>query len=366
MKVFHLSHIDLDGYACQFVAKEFFDDITFFNANYGKEVGVRLDCILEQIGVVNPTQMLGTKFRTKAPKESKNTQEYLIFISDLNLTLQEANTLHQKVQNLKNAGLHITLVLLDHHISGQECANKFPWYNLDSTKCATKLVWEYLNEHFSLRDNNKKDWLHNLVEMTNSVDIWLEDSYEFEFGKVAMNMVSQSNELNRFMFENEHREYKFKLLESMRDFLGTQNGAVNFDNALFCLKKQILGGNPTTQTMDTITSLAQVNLLSQKKEQCSIYYGDELGFLSYSMGGISVLANLFLRENKEFAFYMDINAKGNVSLRANGQCDVSVMAKELFNGGGHKNASGGKMDGFRESFLYEDIKQQILQRFQKP
>lgn len=363
MKVFHLSHIDLDGYACQFIAREFFDDIVFFNANYGKEVGVRLDCILEQIPL-NHTQMLSTKFRTKT-KQSSEPQEYMILISDLNLTLQEANTLHQKVQNLKNAGVHITLTLLDHHISGQECANKFSWYHLDSTKCATKLVWEHLNANFTLRNESKKQWLHNLVEMTNSVDIWLEDSYEFEFGKVAMNMISQSSELNRFMFEEEHREYKFSLLESTREFLGKQNGAVEFDNALFCLKKQILGGNPATQTMDSITSLAQAKLLSQKKGQCSIYYEDKLGFLSYSMGGISVLANLFLRQNTEFAFYMDINAKGNVSLRANGECDVSAMAKELFNGGGHKNASGGKMDGFKESFLYEDIKQQILQRLQK-
>ena len=38
MKVFHLSHTDLDGYGCQFIAKEFFSHITFYNANYGREV----------------------------------------------------------------------------------------------------------------------------------------------------------------------------------------------------------------------------------------------------------------------------------------------------------------------------------------
>ncbi|RDU61436.1 phosphoesterase, partial [Helicobacter sp. MIT 14-3879] len=35
MKVFHLSHIDLDGYGCQLVSREFFQDIVFYNANYG-------------------------------------------------------------------------------------------------------------------------------------------------------------------------------------------------------------------------------------------------------------------------------------------------------------------------------------------
>lgn len=357
MKVFHLSHTDLDGYTCQFIAQEFFEDIVFFNANYGKEVGVRLDSILESI-TTDPAYKLGAKFHPhKAPS-------FLILITDLNLTLAESTSLHQRVEDLKSQGYKLELILLDHHISGQECANKYSWYFLDSARCATKITWEYLLEHYTLKTPTHKLWLHNLVEMTNSVDIWLEDGYNFEFGKVAMGMISASNELNRFMFESEHREYKFRLIESTKDFLERENGAVEFDNALFCLKKQILGGDPQTQTMDSITSQAQVKLLQDKKQECSIHFQDKLGFLSYSMGGISVLANLFLRANPEYDFYIDVNSKGNVSLRANGKCDVSALSKEYFNGGGHKNASGGKLDGFRESFCYADIKKQVLQKLQ--
>ncbi|WP_394952280.1 DHH family phosphoesterase [uncultured Helicobacter sp.] len=357
MKVFHLSHTDLDGYTCQFIAQEFFEDIVFFNANYGKEVGVRLDSILESI-TTDPAYKLGAKFHShKAPS-------FLILITDLNLTLAESTSLHQRVEDLKSQGYKLELILLDHHISGQECANKYSWYFLDSTRCATKITWEYLLEHYTLKTPTHKLWLYNLVEMTNSVDIWLEDGYNFEFGKVAMGMISASNELNRFMFESEHREYKFRLIESTKDFLERENGAVEFDNALFCLKKQILGGDPQTQTMDSITSQAQVKLLQDKKQECSIHFQDKLGFLSYSMGGISVLANLFLRANPEYDFYIDVNSKGNVSLRANGKCDVSALSKEYFNGGGHKNASGGKLDGFRESFCYADIKKQVLQKLQ--
>lgn len=357
MKVFHLSHTDLDGYTCQFIAQEFFEDIVFFNANYGKEVGVRLDSILESI-TTDPAYKLGAKFHShKAPS-------FLILITDLNLTLAESTSLHQRVEDLKSQGYKLELILLDHHISGQECANKYSWYFLDSARCATKITWEYLLEHYTLKTPTHKLWLHNLVEMTNSVDIWLEDGYNFEFGKVAMGMISASNELNRFMFESEHREYKFRLIESTKDFLERENGAVEFDNALFCLKKQILGGDPQTQTMDSITSQAQVRLLQDKKQECSIHFQDKLGFLSYSMGGISVLANLFLRANPEYDFYIDVNSKGNVSLRANGKCDVSALSKEYFNGGGHKNASGGKLDGFRESFCYADIKKQVLQKLQ--
>ena len=36
MKIYHLSHTDLDGYGAQFVAAHYLTDVEFFNANYGK------------------------------------------------------------------------------------------------------------------------------------------------------------------------------------------------------------------------------------------------------------------------------------------------------------------------------------------
>ena len=93
--------------------------------------------------------------------------------------------------------------------------------------------------------------------MINSVDIWREDGYGFEFGKVALGLIAGSNELNRFMFDKPHREYKFALLEHARTYLGKPKDAVAFDNAIFLLKKRSLGGDPENETMDFITSRAQ-------------------------------------------------------------------------------------------------------------
>ncbi|MDO7253562.1 DHH family phosphoesterase [Helicobacter cappadocius] len=352
MEVHHLSHIDLDGYGCQLISKHFFKNIHFYNANYGKEVMVRINSILDNIN--NSIQgKLESKFH------SKSQAKFLILITDLNLSMQEAKYLQERVDENRLAGKDIEISLLDHHISGEESAKAYHWYYLDSNRCGTKITYETLKEKYPLINPEDEKWLNPMVEMINSVDIWQENGFGFEFGKVAMSMISNSNELNRFMFDTEHRDYKLKLLKEARNYLLLQKGEIKFDNEIFRLKKIALGGDPDLQTMDNIASFAQVNLLSQKKSQCSISYGDKKGFLSYSMGGISVLANLFLSQNPEFDYYIDVNSRGNVSLRANGKCDVSAMSKELFNGGGHKNASGGKIDGFRESFLYEDIKRQI-------
>ena len=56
---------------------------------------------------------------------------------------------------------------------------------------------------------------------------------------------------------------------------------------------------------------------------------------------------------------MDITSRRTISLRANGNIDVSKMAARIGNGGGHPNASGGLLNSFKDSFVYDNIKRQV-------
>lgn len=346
MQVHHLSHIDLDGYGAQLVSKEIFDDIRFYNANYGKEVEVRLRNIIDNI-----------------KRESKS--DFLILITDLNLNMNEAKFLIHEVNALNMSNKNVRLKLLDHHISGKDCADSFEWYHLDSSICASKIAFNVLKNEYKLSDE-KIAWLDPFVEMINSADTWKEDGFAFDFGKVALGMIAQSREFTRFIFDDYDRIFKFNMLYEAKKYLLDsnnnlrENANVNFDNNIFLFKKTLLGGDVNTQTMEEILSNKQTELLSQNKDEYSIFYKDKKGLLTYSIGGISILANLFLKENSEFDFFIDIGVKGNVSIRANGNCDVSMMSKDLFGGGGHKNAAGGKFDGFKETFLYEEAKEQVI------
>lgn len=337
MKVLHLSHIDLDGYGAQYIAKHFFSDISFFNANYGKEIMVRLD------------EMLSALSKGKT----------LFLITDLNLSLQEASYIQERICELKIQGYDVELKLLDHHISGAESAEKFHWYFLDTTRSACKITFDTLIANYSLLNKENETWLKDFSAMVNSVDIWLSDGENFEFGKVLMGAIAGAKDPNRLMFEEQNRNFKFELLEKARDYLYLPKAEVELDNALFILKKEIFGGNAKQETMDNIYANYLVKLLEGKKQECEITYRDKKGFLSYMLGSVSVVGNQFLCQNPEFDFFLDVNVRGNVSLRANGNCDVSALASECFGGGGHKNASGGKIEGFKESFFYLDIKEQI-------
>lgn len=346
MKVFHLSHIDLDGYGAQFIAKHFFKEIAFFNANYGKEVEIRLNEILDSIKQIN------------------KQEEILILITDLNLTLSQAIFLQNQVAELKIEGYNIDLMLLDHHISGSESAEQFHWYFLDISRSACKITLDTLLERHSLLDPSSKEWLNHFSNMVNSVDIWKSDGYGFEFGKVAMGMIAQLKDPNRLMFEEENRKVKFFMLEKIKDYLYLPQAEVKFDNDLLMLKKLAFGGDPQKQTMDNIFAEFLVSLLEKKKEEMEICIKNHKGILTYTLGNVSVIGNQFLIRNPDYAFILDVNTRGNVSLRANNQIDVSLLAQEYFDGGGHKNASGGRIEAFKESFFYTQIKYQVEQILQ--
>lgn len=49
MKIYHLSHTDLDGYACQFIVNFYFKSVKFYNSNYGKEINENFNSIIGDI-----------------------------------------------------------------------------------------------------------------------------------------------------------------------------------------------------------------------------------------------------------------------------------------------------------------------------
>lgn len=71
MKIYHLSHTDLDGYACQFIVNFYFKSVKFYNSNYGKEINENFNSIIGDI------------------EKDENFGKAIILITDLNLNLNQ-------------------------------------------------------------------------------------------------------------------------------------------------------------------------------------------------------------------------------------------------------------------------------------
>jgi len=333
MNIYHLSHIDLDGYGCQYLTTNCFDKIECYNANYGPEVKARLEEII--------TAIKRHKFI------NSNDTENIILVTDLNLTTKEANWLEKSAIEV---GAKIQL--LDHHGSGEKTANQFIWYMLDTTKSATKITYNWLQKHYNFDKENK---YASIVQAINAIDIWIDDDKLFEFGKVGLGMISGAREINRTLFPTEDRSLKLFLIQSAREYLKKENAHIALDNNLHQLKKEFFK-QQEDNTKDNLVALFVSQLLSNDKQRLTIDYKGYKGLLGYNLGNTSILGNTFLIENPDYDFYMDINYRGNFSLRSNNKLDVSKMAEEIGNGGGHPNASGGKIKEYKDSFIYSDIK----------
>ncbi len=327
MDFYHLSHTDLDGYSCQFITKEIYPEGFFVNANYGEEVTVRIDEILARI-------------------DESQKQNIFFLITDLNLSPNEAAYLDEEI---KKRDKKIKLQLLDHHASGLETAEKFEWYHLDVTKSASLITYDFFASTHPLSH------LETLVKAVNAVDIWLQDDVMFEFGKVLMRLVDEAKEINRYTFNYENMLYKHHMLRHSLDYLQKPQGHIDLDEDICKIKKSFFL-KERNDTFDNLLTRYIINLLETKKERMTIFFQNKKGILTFGIQNSSIVGNAFLKSNPDYHFFMNVSPRGTFSLRADNQMDVSKMAAAIAGGGGHPNASGGRIKEFKEFFIYDELK----------
>ena len=346
MEFFHLSHTDLDGYGCQLISQKIYPNGRYFNANYGLEVKTNLKIILDEISKLD-------------------NKDVFFLISDLNLSADESKGLNKDINRLNNEGFNIKLQLLDHHGSGQKSADKYDWYYLDVSRCATKITYEYFQTNYEEFDNLCEDGFDILIESINAVDIWLEDSKYFEFGKVCMTMIAKAYEINNTLFANENRKYRLTLLKNTLQYVTQEDGNIKLDEQVYYLKKEYLKDDQANDTMDNLSSRYLVKMLDDKKEELTVYYKDHKGLLTFTLGGISIPANTFLKANPDYDFFVDVSRRGKASMRADGKLDVANLASKIANGGGHPNASGMAFNDWKETIQYSVVKEFIQNKLER-
>ena len=103
------------------------------------------------------------------------------------------------------------------------------------------------------------------------------------------------------------------------------------------LKRIHLLGYTLVEKLKSVDDLAAsyISLNEEEQKRFDFQKGDSEGFVNYglSIGGM-----------KAAGFFRESDGYIKVSLRSKGDFDVNVIAREHFNGGGHKNAAGGRLD----------------------
>ncbi|MDM5271188.1 DHHA1 domain-containing protein [Sulfurovum sp. zt1-1] len=334
--IYHLSHIDLDGYGCQYLTTQCFNKIDCFNANYGPEVTARLEEIVKRIEQ--------DKFL-----HGEDT-ERLILITDLNLTTKEGSWIEKEAIRIG-----AKLQLLDHHATGANAAERFAWYLLDTSRSATLITYNWLQQHYGFDSEND---LATIVQAINAIDIWVSEDELFEYGKVMLGMISGAKEINRILFPAEDRGFKLSMIQAAKLMIHNTDAPIKLDDELHQIKKSFFL-KEKNNTKDNLVAAYVTALLTTEKQRLTITYKNAKGILGYNIGSASIIGNACMVENDDYDFYMDVNFRGNFSLRSNNKLDVSKMAAVIGNGGGHPNAAGGKIEGYKDSFVYAEVREFI-------
>ncbi|MBQ7553792.1 MAG: bifunctional oligoribonuclease/PAP phosphatase NrnA [Bacteroidaceae bacterium] len=124
----------------------------------------------------------------------------------------------------------------------------------------------------------------------------------------------------------------------------------NFSASRLLLQGEVLSGMELLPEYHT----AILTLTKEQQKEFKYSKGDSEGFVNMPLQIKDVIFTCFLREDTEKDMV-------KVSLRSIGEFPCNVMALE-FNGGGHKNASGGELPGMNAAEATEHFKK-VLEKY---
>lgn len=329
-KVYCLSHTDLDGYGSQLMSDTFLEgfdiEIEHINADYG-EVSAKLKYITKQI-----------------LKDSQ--KNYVLLITDLGLDYRQAKEIDAFLK--EHRGVNLAVQLLDHHESHIENASRYDWYFVDKKRCATMLTYNYFSDSPFVPDMPHLEFAAKMVQ---AYDLWIEDDEHFGKGSFLANTifsflpqypkVLKSYQVEHYMFvireiveslktksvEGVQREIfdicnRFYAGKIEEGFSRNENmsSEAKYDRYLFHLSK------PVYRNFEKFT-------LEDKRYKVMYDFGNSFQNVS----------KYILREVGDVDFLILVHKTQKVSLRGAPGVNVAEIAQRYFDGGGHAQASGGRL-----------------------
>jgi phosphoesterase RecJ-like protein len=254
-------------------------------------------------------------------KDKKNSTK-ILEEADLVFTL-DFNALHRvgEMENVLNS-LKAPFVMIDHHQSPDDyAAVTFSDVAYGST---CEMVYHFINAL------GKKSQIDKTIGTCIYTGI-LTDSGSFRFPKTT---------------GTTHR-----IIADLID-LGVENSEIPtllFDNSSFD-RLQLLGRALQNMKIFPEHKTTYTTLTQKELDQFNYIKGDTEGVVNYGLSIQGIVFTAIFIENAEEKII-------KISLRSQGDFDVNLFAREYFDGGGHRNAAGGKSEVPMEETVqkFEDL-----------
>ena len=335
-KIIHLSHNDLDGYGCQYLTNLLYKNVTFFNTSYfdvDKNVNNIFKLILD-----------------------KQNDKVLFLITDVNIDVKTEN----KINNFRNGNknLNYDVQVIDHHKTGQDIADRnLDWYSLDTSRCATYLVGQWLLDNNPDINLSKKKYIKFIMEFIDSHDRWLEDHKYHHKANLVSGFIFNKIKYPTLFKDYEREHFFFFLKEAFKYFSNENSTIYDFENNQVILLLSYLEDKLDKNIFEDKNICYEHKLYKyftklytkmntqtfEIKNIDNVNYKFKL-FYELDSNVFQYLSHYYLNENSDKVdFFLNVKSKGSLSFRSKGNIDVEGLAKNYFNGGGHLNAAGGSI-----------------------
>jgi oligoribonuclease NrnB/cAMP/cGMP phosphodiesterase (DHH superfamily) len=332
--VYHLSHTDLDGYGAQLMTRNL--NPIYLNTDYYNLL-VNINYIFSEIYI-------------------KRDKKILFLITDLAISEKIAKKINNFFRG--NKDIDLTVQVLDHHKTTKDVADQNDWYHFDNTKCGASLTSEYVCREFGF---DKK--LLEIGKIIQAHDLWEKESPYFGVANLLSDVLFDIY-FPDFLLD-EKRKFFLHYIEAFieTNLTSAHNNVFKLeklmpDILISCLAKTINNEILHDNFVRTLYKVYwyQATCFLEKKFETLEYKGLKYKVLfDIDRGFYQYFSHYVLEMDSSLDFLVNIRPSGSISLRSVKDVDVSLIAQELCNGGGHKHAAAGKVIFDKEIHSYEEV-----------
>lgn len=374
--LFHLSHIDLDGYGAQYMTRAAGFNARYYNADY-RDVPATLERIFADMDATG--------------------EPGLLLITDLNLTVEQADMVARRINGeavaidkpadrprkpakpgLLSADMAAMLkqsiaepeaqaerpkhsvMLLDHHATGADAAEKHDWYFLDTERCASRIAFDAISPYLDEAERAKYASRADFIDVG---DRWLKDDARFHRSIFLIGLIMEDDQLAPPL-PDLRREYRFHLMDEFFGLMEEGASLEQLERGVYDYRKTFLRGRIADAAIDD----SEAPLKDKFHKLCAeVLPPEAIPMLRIDGYRAGIFYNwphdvfrgvvMELMENQgKMDLAIRLGGNGRMSLRSNDGVDVGFISGRYFEGGGHPGAAGGVLRDTRLKDVQQGIR----------
>jgi oligoribonuclease NrnB/cAMP/cGMP phosphodiesterase (DHH superfamily) len=332
-----ITHTDLDGLGCAILAKKVWgistNNILF--VDYGEDMEIE--------NLIDRLKSLGGNIDK-------------LYITDLSFSKETLDALSKE-------SFIDFIEVYDHHYATSTIDNNNESISIkyDGGVCATRLIYEtFKDDQLRYTGDIDYDKMSTIVDIA---DLYRVEMYAFDIA-TAMGLFVKNTKI----FHNNPTQIDYTLMMKTLEYLFRVDvygdSFIPIEENLTASLLEVLQQESGSDYYKSVAHMLAKTYVDKYLHREATYLETDKGvkiLIADDLNNYNLVAHYFFKSKPDADMFIHINRlRGTVALRshANSQFNVRPIAEQVFNGGGHENASGGRLED--KMMSHQDILDKVI------